>query len=133
MRTPPRTFLLDGPLPQADRGVSEDRSVIETPAIAVPDGFLRAVPSWNVRLRDGEGFLVRMRVGRSGSFSSYRLIGEFGEVSGEASAVEDPLGAVDEDEFVVSGDAADHFQLQFEFSGEANDWPCIAGAGITRR
>jgi hypothetical protein len=122
MRTGQRTLVFDSPLLHSFGGASEGRAVFETPVIDVPDGFLRAVPSWNVRLRDDEGFRVRMRGRRAGVDSSYRLIGEFGEVSGEALAVEDRLGIVETDEFVVSGDAADHLQLQFAFCGEATDW-----------
>lgn len=95
--------------------------------IQVPGGFLRAAPSWNVRLRAADGFVVRMRVGRARESSPFLYVGQHGTVPTIQAIVQDaPFGEIHTDEFVARGSTCDRVQLRFTlFSDSAGTADCL--------
>lgn len=113
METSHRNLILDRPSlqPVEDAGPGES---FQTPVIQVPGGFLRAAPSWNVRLRAPDGVVVRMRVGRGRQSSSFLHVGEHGTVPTLHAIVQGaPFGEIETDEFVARDLICDWVQLRF--------------------
>lgn len=118
MQTSHRNLILDRPSLQRVEESGPGAS-FQTPMIQVPGGFLRAAPSWNVRLRPADGFLVRMRVGRGRESSPFLHVGQHGTVPTLQAIVQDAtFGEIQTDEFVARGSTCDWVQLRFAFFGD---------------
>lgn len=94
--------------------------------------FNELLPSWNIEVPEGEGFVIELRVATwpEGDWSPWLLVGSWGAAPSRPSVVEFDHGRIDVDLF-RSDRAFGAAQYRVAMSGDVHDWePRIERVGL---